>query len=75
MMAGDQREARSVVDDYRESDGVFNAQIAGALIGEPLEASCKMIKVYRRSVRANCGSLYKPHKMGHGCRLKRPCRD
>jgi hypothetical protein len=60
MMAGElsPREARRMITEKQTA--FSNAQIAGAyalLTGGPLEAGYEMIKVYQRSVSANCSRL------------------
>jgi len=60
MMAGElsPREVRRMITEKQTA--FSHAQIAGAyalLNGGPLEASCAMMKVYHRSVSANCSRL------------------
>jgi hypothetical protein len=60
MMAGElsPREARRMFSEKQTA--YTDAQIAGAfgfLTGGPVEASCEMMDVYQRAVRANCVRL------------------
>jgi hypothetical protein len=60
MMAGElsPREARRMISEKQTA--YTDAQIAGAcglLTGGPVEASCEMMDVYQRAVRANCARL------------------
>jgi len=60
MMAGElsPREARRMISEKQTA--YTDAQIAGAfgfLTGGPVEASCEMMDVYQRAVRANCVRL------------------
>lgn len=62
MMAGElsPREARRMITEKQTT--YSHAQIAGAyvlLTGGPVEASREMIKIYQRTVRANCTRLSK----------------
>jgi hypothetical protein len=62
MMAGElsPREARRMITEKQTA--YTDAQIAGAyalMMGGPLEAGSEMIKVYQRSVSANCSRLSK----------------
>jgi len=60
MMAGElsPREARRMFTEKQTA--YSHAQIAGAhalLTGGPVAASCEIIEVYQRAVRANCSRL------------------